>query len=56
MTDWASRLRSLSPVLVVGVLLVLAAGVNYLGGRYGGAVAAGVGAILACSFAVLTDG
>jgi hypothetical protein len=56
MIDLTSRLRDLSLVLVVGVVLALAAGANYLAGQYGGAVAAGVGSVLACSFAVLTGG
>lgn len=50
----ASRIRSVSPTLVVGVSLALGSALYYLDGEYAGAVVAGVGAILACSFAALT--
>ena len=50
----SSRIRGVSPTLVVGVALALASAFYYLGGEYAGAVVAGVGAVLACSFAVLT--
>ena len=49
-----ARLRGLSPLLVVGLVLVVASAINYLTGYYTGAVVAGLGGILACAFAVLT--
>lgn len=50
------RLREATPpLLLVAVALVAGAVYGYLRGRYGPAVAFGLGAILASLFVVLTD-
>lgn len=44
-----------SPMVVVGVALVLVSAYNYLAGGYGAVIASGIGAILAFTFALVAD-